>query len=96
MADVKRDPDVHTPPWLDKSLWLAVLGFLLPLLNKKLGLDLSPTEMADAILPLVGFITMSKWKQTRVVEAKTEADSAAVKEIADLKAALAELKGVKP
>lgn len=60
------DPKAHTAPWLDKSLWLVILGFLLPILNRRFGLGLEPEEVFAALAPIATFIAMSKWKQGRV------------------------------
>ncbi len=76
------DRDAHTPWFLDKSLWLAFLGFLLPIVNRKFNLGLQAEEVAAALLPVATFIGSSKWKQVRVVEAKVEAAKVATAEAA--------------
>ena len=91
------DRDVHTPFYLDKSLWLAFLGFLLPIVNRKFNLGLQAEEVAAALLPVATFIGSSKWKQVRVVEAKVEAAKVATAEaaaITDGQKAADALKGI--
>lgn len=67
----------HTPFYADKSFWLVVLGFLAPLLAKKLGIELNVDAIAGQVATLVAFVVMSKWKQVRVLEAEKAGTTAA-------------------
>ena len=59
---------VATPAWLDKSLWLVVLGGLFLILNKVFGTSLDAAEVTGLVLPLVVYIVTSKWKQASVLK----------------------------
>lgn len=92
----KRDPEAHTPAWLDKSLALAILGFVLPVINRRFGLGLDAEEVFAALSPLIGFIAMSKWKQTAITKARVYAEAQAKAEIVNLQDAIAQLRTRSP
>lgn len=63
MADPIDVPPIVTPWYLDKSLWLTIVGFLFTFLNKKIGLNLDANEVVPPLVLLVAYIASSKWKQ---------------------------------
>lgn len=58
-------PSVITPPWLDKGLWVAVLGVIFGYVNTKLDINLSAEEIVGLLLPLVAYIVSHKWAATK-------------------------------
>jgi hypothetical protein len=69
-------PVINTPFWADKSLWVALLGFLLPIVNSKLGLGLEPEVVYGALSPLLLFIASSKWKSAMLTKEIIRAEAA--------------------
>lgn len=55
-------PPIHTPPWLDKSLWLVLITPFFLFMNANLGIRLDATELAGLVLPIVAYIAGNKWK----------------------------------
>lgn len=51
---------------------LMVIGMLVVLLNKKLGLDLSTAEVGAVILPIVAAILGIAWEDTVATKAVTD------------------------
>lgn len=66
----------NTPAWLDKSFWLACLGLILPIINRKFGLGLDATEVLGALAPIAVFIAGTKWKSGHVLAEEIKAKNA--------------------
>jgi len=66
----------HTPWFKDKSLFLVVASFVVPLLNKKLGWHLDPETLAAAIGAAAVFIFSSKWRSKVVTTEEIKAKNA--------------------
>ena len=84
------DTTIHTPATQDKSLWVAILASMIPLVNAKFGLGLDVGSLIVAVSSLSTFIAASKWKQTVLTKAQIEAA------VPDKAAALAEIAKVTP
>jgi hypothetical protein len=61
-APVDQTSSASTPWYLDKALYVLVLGALVPVLNAKLGLNLSPEVVAGFLVAVVAYIAGHKWK----------------------------------
>lgn len=72
---MEPQPDV-TPFYLDKALWLMLLGPLIAILNAKLNLGLSAEQVVAVILPIVAYVVMHKVKTMQLQKARIEADAA--------------------
>lgn len=66
-----------TPFYLDKSLYVTVLGFLLPFLGKWVGVELDPVKTAGILLLAVGFVVSHKIKSGSVLVAEIKAKALA-------------------
>jgi len=88
----------NTPFWLDKSLWVAILGVLFAALNKKFGLGLDAAEVATILIPVAAYIAGNKWKSATIVKAEIAAASAdaGAKAGADATTAAAAINSGKP
>lgn len=60
------DQPIVTPFYLDKALWLTVLGIALPILNAKFGLGLNAEEIIGLLLPIATYVVMHKWKTAKL------------------------------
>ena len=49
--------------WQRKTIWTVVIGVLVPILNRALGLDMDIDEVGVAISPLLLFIGTEQWKK---------------------------------
>ena len=86
---------INTPFFLDKGLWVAVLAFLLPILNSKLGLNLDAESIYGAIVPLIAYIVSHKWKTAMLTKAALAGNAAAAPIDSDA-AAVAAIRGPNP
>lgn len=68
-------PSVVTPFYLDKGLWVAVLGTLFAFLNAKLDINLRADEIVGMMLPIVSYIVMHKWAATSKAKAYIGAEA---------------------
>ena len=49
-------PGVEKPFWHSKKWWMAMIGFVVPLLNSFLGWDLKADQVSTIILPLIAYV----------------------------------------
>jgi hypothetical protein len=62
--------------YLDKGLWVMLLGVLLPFISKWLGVTLDPTKVAAYVIPIVAYILAHKAKSGAVLVAEIKARAA--------------------
>lgn len=67
---------IVTPAYLDKALWLGVLGPVLAIASNKLGINLNAGELVGVMLPIVSYIVMHKWKTGMLQAAQIQGQSA--------------------
>lgn len=60
-----------------KRMGVTLLTIALVALNKKLGLDFGPEEIAGIATLAVGYVVSGSWKAARVKEAETAGKTAA-------------------
>ena len=65
-------PVINTPFWADKSLYAMVLGPLLIILSKKIGVELNVLEICAMMASIVTFIAGNKYKTTVLNKAAIE------------------------
>jgi hypothetical protein len=68
--------------YLDKSLYLTVLGILLPLISKWIGFELDTEKVAAILIPVVAYVVAHKVKSGAVLiaEIKAKAKDSVAKE----------------
>lgn len=60
--DSSSESTAVTPFYLDKALYVLVLGALLPILNAKFGWNLNTEQVAAVLLAVVAYVAGHKWK----------------------------------
>ncbi len=66
----------NTPFYADKSFWLVVAGALLPILSRKLGIQLTAEEIAGLVATVIAFVLGNTWKSAQVTIAEVKAEAA--------------------
>lgn len=61
------DSQSITPWYLDKNLYVTVLGMILPMLSAKLGVQLSADKIAGLVLLVVTFVSAHSWKSAVIL-----------------------------
>ena len=57
----RRGPHEHKPWYLSKKWWMSVLAIIIPVINNRLGLNLSVEEMAAIIVPVITYVVVEGW-----------------------------------
>ena len=51
----------HKPFYGSKKWWMRVLAIIIPVVNNRLGLNLSVEEMAAIVIPIVTYVVVEGW-----------------------------------
>ena len=71
------DSQANTPFYSDKSFWMVILGIILPIISKKIGIQLSVEEIAGLVTTIIAFVAGNKWKSAAITVAEIRAKASA-------------------
>lgn len=54
------------PVWQSKTVWAAVIGVIIPILNQAFGWNMNVEEVLTMVLPLIAYILGEKYKDSKV------------------------------